>query len=114
MPMITTSGDPILLDFPHELETERLLVRCPRPGDGIYVHRAISASIAELRRWPSSLAWALGEQTPETAEIWCRLSFANFASRTDLQLLIWTKHEGNCSPGWLQVAGVGSKVLLRS
>jgi len=26
--------DPLLIDIPDAFETERLIVRCPRPGDG--------------------------------------------------------------------------------
>jgi ribosomal-protein-serine acetyltransferase len=36
--------NPILLEFPEEFETERLLIRKPLPGDGKAVYEAAQAS----------------------------------------------------------------------
>jgi len=47
--------DPILLDIPDHLETPRLLVRCPRAGDGPALFEAVNESRAELIPW---LPWA--------------------------------------------------------
>jgi ribosomal-protein-serine acetyltransferase len=55
--------DPVLLDFPDHFETERLLLRAPRPGDGAAGNAAICASIAELKTW---MPWA--QITPTVAE----------------------------------------------
>jgi hypothetical protein len=33
--------NPILLNVPEQIETERLLIRCPRPGDGATVYAAV-------------------------------------------------------------------------
>jgi hypothetical protein len=46
---------PILRDFPESFETERLLIRCPMPGDGAEVYAAVSESLDELRPW---MPWA--------------------------------------------------------
>ena len=40
---------PILLDFPESFETERLLIRCPLPGDGHELHAAVRESIENSR-----------------------------------------------------------------
>jgi hypothetical protein len=80
---------PILLDLLEEWETERLVVRPPRSGDGDEVLNAILVSLSELRRWPASMAWAVHEQTVDSVERWCRVSRANFILRTDLQFLLW-------------------------
>lgn len=49
---------PALLAIPEQIETERLLLRCPRPGDGIFVNEALRESWADLQRW---MNWAQGE-----------------------------------------------------
>lgn len=41
--------DPILIEFPERIETERLYMRPALPGDGKTVHEAVSASAAELK-----------------------------------------------------------------
>lgn len=44
--------DPILLDVPLQLETDRLILRAPlQAGEGNVVHEAIKDSISELRQW---------------------------------------------------------------
>jgi hypothetical protein len=42
---------PILINVPAEIETPRLLLRCPRAGDGVVVHEAVVESLQELRAW---------------------------------------------------------------
>ena len=48
---------PILKEFPSRFESERLIIRAPRPGDGDQVREAVLESIEELRLW---LPWAMG------------------------------------------------------
>ena len=48
--------DPLLIDVPERIETERLVLRAPRAGDGADAStRPIRASHAELAPW---LPWA--------------------------------------------------------
>lgn len=47
--------DPPHPDVPQQLETERLLIRCPQPGDGAALYDAIVASKDHLAAW---LTWA--------------------------------------------------------
>jgi hypothetical protein len=54
--------DPLLIDVPTRLETERLILRCPRPGDGALLAQAELESHEELRPWR---VWA---QTPRSLE----------------------------------------------
>jgi RimJ/RimL family protein N-acetyltransferase len=82
---------PILRDFPDHFETERLLVRSPRPGDGIAVYEAVAETIEELRAWPASLPWALHDPSPEQSEIFCRRGHSAFLARTDLPMLIFLR-----------------------
>lgn len=86
--------DPVLLDLPMSLETERLMLRPPQAGDGIQVLAAVKESLPELRRFLASLPWVAGEQTPESSEIWCRTAQANFLARKDLPFLLFEKATG--------------------
>ena len=87
--------DPILLDLPATVETPRLVLRPPAPGDGAMVHAAIAESLADLRRYLASLPWVAGEQTVESAETWCRNGHANFLARRDLPFLVLERATGD-------------------
>ncbi|UOQ95014.1 GNAT family N-acetyltransferase [Halobacillus shinanisalinarum] len=90
--------NPILLEFPHEFETERLLIRMPKPRDGEAVHNALKASIKELKPW---MPFAQNNQSEEETEINVRESHINFLKREDLRLLVFHKETGQlvCSSG---------------
>lgn len=83
--------NPILIDFPDHFETERLLIRAPRPGDGKAVYNSINASINELKPW---LPFAQHEQSEEDVEINIREAHLNFLKREDLRLLVFLKETG--------------------
>jgi RimJ/RimL family protein N-acetyltransferase len=82
---------PILLDIPDQFETARLLVRVPRPGDGLSVFEAVSESLSELRAWPVSLPWALQYPSQSESEAYCRTGHSTFLARTDMPMLIFLK-----------------------
>lgn len=79
---------PILHDFDDVIETQRLLLRGPRPGDGKELRAAISDSINELKEW---MPWATGIPTEEEAEENVRNAFLKFLKREDLRLNIYLK-----------------------
>lgn len=80
---------PILRDFSESFESERLIIRCPRPGDGPALNEAICESWAELKPW---LPWAAGEMpTVAESEAKMRQAQAQFLSREDLWLLFFLK-----------------------
>ncbi|PFZ01637.1 GNAT family N-acetyltransferase [Bacillus pseudomycoides] len=83
--------DPLLLDFPSEFYTDRLLIRMPKPGDGKAVYEAINASIEELKPW---MVFAQKEQTEEEIEASIRRSHIQFLQREDLRLLVFLKETG--------------------
>ncbi|MFT9847028.1 GNAT family N-acetyltransferase [Aneurinibacillus sp. REN35] len=83
--------NPLLLDFPTEFYTERLLIRMPKPGDGKAVYEAIQASIDDLTPWMIFLQQKPSEQDVE-ANI--RESHANFLKREELRLLVFRKDTG--------------------
>jgi ribosomal-protein-serine acetyltransferase len=80
--------DPMMMDFPTEIYTDRLLIRIPLPGDGKKVYEAVEASINELIPW---LPFAQKEQSEIKTEIGIRNAHAKFLTREDLRLLIFLK-----------------------
>ena len=83
--------DPLLIDIPEEIETERLIVRIARPGEGAAVNEAIRESIAELQPW---MPWAQTCPTPEESETHGRRAHARFHAREDLTYRGWLKGTG--------------------
>lgn len=83
--------NPILLGFPSQFETERLLIRLPLPGDGVKVHKAISESLNELKPW---MPFAQALQSEEEIEINIREAHLRFLKREDLRLQIFLKETG--------------------
>lgn len=86
--------DPLLLDLPSTLHTERLLLRAPQAGDGPALHAAVAESLPELRRFLASLPWVAAEQSTERSEIYCRNAQANFVARKDMPYLLFDKASG--------------------
>ncbi len=82
---------PILRDFPDRFETERLLVRAPRTGDGAAIFEAVMASKAELDPW---MPWARGDYTIEAAETYARRGSADFILRVNLPQVIFRRSDG--------------------
>ncbi|MRX74320.1 GNAT family N-acetyltransferase [Bacillus lacus] len=80
--------NPILLDFPSEFTTERLLIRAPQSGDGKAVHDAILSSMDQLRPW---MPFAQTEPFLEETEANIREAAAHFLLRKDLRLLVFHK-----------------------
>ena len=83
--------DPLLLDIPEEFETDRMVVRVGRPGEGAAVNEAIRESIAELKPW---LTWAQTVPSVEEGEKQAREAYAKFHARTDLIYRGWLKGTG--------------------
>jgi RimJ/RimL family protein N-acetyltransferase len=82
---------PVLRDLPESLETRRLLLRCPQPGDGGLIHEAISESFAELQ---GVMEWARSPSTAAECEINARLARARYLTRKDMRLLVFRKEDG--------------------
>ena len=80
--------NPLLLDFPDEFETERLIIRAPRPDTGALVNAAVLESFEELRVW---MPWAQTKPSLEESEENCRRFHAHFLLRDELPLHLWLK-----------------------
>lgn len=90
--------NPLLIEFPHEFETERLHIRMPLPGDGNIVFNSVQASLPELKPW---MPFAHYGQSEEATEANIREAHINFLKREDLRLLVFLKETGQlvCSSG---------------
>ena len=78
--------DPLLIDVPERLATERLVVRVPRSGDGAAVNAAVRASHAELAPW---MPWAVTLPSVDESEAYCRRAHAKFLLREDLAMFVF-------------------------
>lgn len=92
--MAMAMTDPLLLDLPTSIATERLLMRPPRAGDGAMLHAAIVESLPALRLFLASVPWVAAEQTIASAETYCRNAQANFIARKDLPFLLIEQRTG--------------------
>ncbi|MES2101487.1 MAG: GNAT family N-acetyltransferase [Pseudomonadota bacterium] len=86
--------DPLLLDLPTRIDTERLLMRPPQAGDGPQFFEALSESLVEMRRFLSALPWIAAEPNLEAAELYCRNGQANFVARKDLPFFLFERATG--------------------
>jgi RimJ/RimL family protein N-acetyltransferase len=82
--------NPILLDAPDHFETERLLVRVSRAGDGQIVYAAIQESLPELKPW---LHWAHEERSLDTVETLLRRAVAQFILRERFLFFAFAKSD---------------------
>ena len=95
--------DPILLDIPTQLETERLLLRAPHfTGDGNIVNQAIRDSFNELKAW---LPFAQKIPAVEETEINLRNAHIKFLKRESFRYLIFHK-ETNDFLGTVSLQGI--------
>jgi hypothetical protein len=60
-----------------KIETPRMWLRCPYPGDGEAVYQGVDETLTQLRAWPDSLPWAQKPQSVQTSEDYCQTSFVN-------------------------------------
>ena len=80
--------EPVLIDVPERIDTERLILRCPHRGDGAAVNAAVAASLPELGPW---MPWAGSMPTLDESETHCRRQQGRFILREDLAMLIFAR-----------------------
>ncbi|MGG0724661.1 GNAT family N-acetyltransferase [Bacillus mycoides] len=81
--------NPILLDVPLQIETDRLILRAPlQADDGNVVYQAIKDSINELKQW---LLLFQSIPTVEETEIILRNAHIDFLKRESFRYLIYHK-----------------------
>lgn len=82
--------------LPEQLQTDRLLVRVARPGDGAMFNQAILESREELAPW---LGWVTPAPTMEESEFSCRRAAARFLLNEDLMAFFIDKASGQLVGG---------------
>lgn len=93
-PILQGPINPILLDPPEQIETDRLLIRAPRPGDGQAFYEGVLESLAVLRAWPASIPWSVFDPSVVAYEIFCRLWDADYRARRNFPMLVFVKSSG--------------------
>jgi RimJ/RimL family protein N-acetyltransferase len=81
---------PILLEIPERFESERLMIRVPKPGDGAILQEAYLESYPRLNPW---FPWAQSESSMEDREEFVRQQYARFVKREDMMLMLFLKSE---------------------
>ncbi len=76
---------------PAEIETERLIIRCPKVTDVVELHAAVHESLAELSPW---MNWATPAYSLPGAEQNTRAAIAAFITRKDLRYHFHDKQSG--------------------
>lgn len=99
--------NPILIDVPLQIETDRLILRAPlQAGDGNVVNQAIKDSINELKQW---LFLYKAIPTVEETEIILRNAHIDFLKRESFRYLIF--HKGtNDFIGTASLHGINWKI----
>lgn len=82
---------PILIDLPMPIETDRMIIREPRFGDGGMINDAKEESFPEIHQW---MDWAKTRSTVEEDEIVAREAHIRFLEKTDLTLFAFNKTTG--------------------
>lgn len=95
--------NPILIDVPSQLETERLILRAPcQTGDGQLVNQAIKDSYNELKPW---MPFAQSIPDVEETEANLRNAYSKFEKRDSFRFLIFHK-ETNDFIGTASLQGI--------
>lgn len=77
--------------FAQILETPRMWLRCPLPGDGVAVYEGVAETLAQLRKWPDSLPWAQNEQSARVSEEYCQTCYAAWVMQVTWPMLMFDK-----------------------
>ena len=78
--------EPILIDLPEAIETPRLYIRKPLPGDGPVVNASILETWEALH---ATMPWARERPTVEASEAVARQHHAAFITRKDLPMYVF-------------------------
>lgn len=77
--------------IPDQLETERLLIRCPKLEDTPLIFEAARESLSELKPW---MPWATDNFSLEDTEAFVRRSIAQFVLKENLAVTYFEKTTG--------------------
>lgn len=82
--------------LPARLDTERLIIRTARPGDGAVFNRAIHQSFDHLAPW---LGWVSPLPTLEDSEKSCQRAHERFLRKEDLMAFFFLRETGDLVGG---------------
>lgn len=77
--------------LPEQIESERLIIRVARPGDGVVFNAAILKSLDRLAPW---LGWVTPPPTLEQSEDSCCRAYERFLRNEDLMAFFFLKQDG--------------------
>lgn len=95
--------DPVLIQVPERLLTERLVIAAPRAGLGQALNAAVCESLDELKPW---MPWAQTAPSVEESEAVMRNLQAKFILRSDLTYQFYLRQPGSEQAGRL-LGGTG-------
>lgn len=98
-----TTPDPVLIQVPERLLTERLVIAAPRAGLGQALNAAVCESLGELKPW---MPWAQTAPSIEESEAVMRNLQAKFILRSDLTYQFYLRESGSEQAGRL-LGGTG-------
>lgn len=96
------TADPVLIEVPERIVTERLVLAAPRPGLGQALNAAVCESLETLKPW---MPWAQTAPSIDESEAVLRHQLAKFVLRSDLVYQIYAK-TAEAQPGRL-LGGTG-------
>ena len=82
---------PVLPDIPEAFETERLIIRVPRAGDGPALNAAVLETFEDLQPW---MPWAKERPSIDQSEENSRKAYSLFLAREDITLRLIHKETG--------------------
>jgi RimJ/RimL family protein N-acetyltransferase len=88
---VASTIQPLLLDIPEAVETERLLLQATRAGMGEAISQAVNESLRQLKPW---MPWAQEPPTPAESERFCREMQAKWHGRDTLDFCMVRKGDG--------------------
>ncbi|WP_349742833.1 GNAT family N-acetyltransferase [Roseateles cavernae] len=98
-----TTPDPVLIQVPERLLTERLVIAAPHAGLGQALNAAVCESLDELKPW---MPWAQTAPSIEESETVLRHQLARFILRSDLTYQFYLREPGSEQAGRL-LGGTG-------
>lgn len=81
----------LIQQLPESFESERLLIRVPKPGDGLALYEAVNESHERLKPW---FPWAQELISLDERELWVRQCYCKFLLNEDMALGLFLKENG--------------------
>lgn len=78
--------------FAESIDTNRFVLRVPRPTDGAAVYDAVSDVIEQLRAWPGSWPWASQPQSVAVSTAHCERARGCFEAQQRWNMFVFDKN----------------------